>query len=206
MIVVNFSSKEYAAPQNRLSRSLYGKVGSEMIREYSAINSPTHQESPYEFKIHTIRRALEHDQIVLWVDSSMYLVGDISKIEIIIKTHGYFMEEAGHYVINWCNDNARKYFNLQPSEDGFIMFSAGLLGLNRDSKEAMEFLDQWEASAKAGCFRGDWSDHRHDMTCGSIIAQRMGFKYQRGGSHLAYTGPGYSVPEEGVVFLCQGMA
>lgn len=208
MIVVNFSTHEYRRPQHRLQNSL---VGHPLITfsEYQP-GWPTHQESPYEFKIKAIRFALKMDPIVLWADSSMYRVGDLSIIENIIKEHGYFMEEAGHYVGRWTNQHTRDYFKLteeeaQENEHGFLMFSAGLLGLNKESKEAMSWLDQWERSALAGCFKGDWSDHRHDMTCGSIIAQRMGFKYQRGGSHLAYIGSGYSTPEPGVVFHCQGM-
>lgn len=85
------------------------------------------------------------------------------------------------------------------------MFSAGLLGLDKNSPIAIEFFNQWKASALAGCFRGNWSDHRHDMTAGSIIAQRLGMKYQRGGEHMSYVGPGYSQPELGSVFWLQGM-
>ncbi len=167
--------------------------------------SPSHQESPYEFKIHAIRKAMEIDPIVLWADSSMYLKGNIKVISDLIETDGYYMEEAGHYAGDWCNLHSRAYFDLKEFENKTPMFSAGLLGLNRNSEVAMKFLDQWEAAAKAGCFRGDWKDHRHDMTCGSIIAHRLGMKYQRGGSHMAYIGPGYSTPEPGVVFYCQGI-
>jgi hypothetical protein len=201
MIVVNFSTEAYARPAKRLELSLKGH--SHIIFNDYQPGWPTHQDSPYEFKIHAIREALKLDDIVLWADSSMFRVGDLSAIETIIKKEGYFMEEAGHYVDNWCNDHTRKYFNL--TEPGFIMFSAGLLGLNKNFPPAMDFLDQWEASAKAGCFRGSWEDHRHDMTCASIIASRLGFKYQRGGTYLAYIGPGYSTPKDTVVFHCQGM-
>lgn len=203
MIIVNFSSKEYLRPQKRLDNSLYG-VDHFMLNNYEAIGSPTHQESPYEFKIHAMRVSAEHDPVVLWVDSSMWRVGKLSKIEEIIKRDGYFMEEAGHYVDRWCNDHTRDYFNLKEG-NGYTMFSAGLLGLDFSNPVAQEFFSRWEQSAKAGCFRGDWSNHRHDMTCGSIIAQRMGLKYQTGGTHLAYVGPGYSQPKSTVVFLCQGM-
>lgn len=208
MIIVNLSTSAYRRPQQRLKISLINH--SSLILENYLSGCPTHQESPYEFKIHAIRQALKIDPIVLWADSSMYLVGDLSKIENLIKEDGYFMEEAGHYVGRWTNEHTKNYFNMTPDElqentNGITMFSAGLIGLNRDSVEAMHFLDAWEESAKAGCFRGDWIDHRHDMTCASIIATRMGFKYQTGGTHLAYVGPGYSEPRPSVVFLCQGM-
>lgn len=209
MIVVNFSTNEYRRPQQRLENSLIGHPYV-MIREYQN-GWPTHQESPYEFKIHAIQFALKIDPVVLWVDSSMYRVGDLSKIENIIKKDGYFMEEAGHYVGRWTNEHTKNYFKLtehelQQNSHGLNMFSAGLIGLDGRNIRAMAFFLEWHKSAIAGCFRGDWSDHRHDMTCGSIIAQRMGFTYQRGGSHLAYVGEGYAKPEPGVVFHCQGMS
>ena len=202
MIVVNFSTKEYLAGQRRLKASL-GNWPSLMYTKYEEIGSPTHQESPYEFKIWTIERGFEVDDIVLWLDASVKLVGDLNKVEEIIKRDGYFMEEAGAYVDDWCNDHTRNYFNL--TEKGMIMFSAGLLGLNLKSEKAMQFFYHWKNAAQAGCFKGDWSNHRHDMTSASIIAQRMGLTYQRGGSHTAYIGPGYSAPEPEVVFHLIGL-
>ena len=202
MIIVNFSTRIYKLGQDRLSKSLNG-YNQLMLDSYQVIGSPTHQESPYEFKLHSIEKAFEIDPIVLYCDASMYAVGDLKKIETIITEDGFFGQEAGHYVDDWCNNHTRKYFNL--TEKGFTMFSAGLLGLNKNNETAMQFFNEWKASANAGCFKGDWSNHRHDMTCASIIAQRMGLKYQRGGSHMAYVGPGYGKPEAGVTILCQGI-
>lgn len=202
MIVVNFATEHYLNGQRRLSESLNGHRQL-MLNDYVSIGSPTHQESPYEFKLHSIEKAFQFDDIVLYCDASMFVVGDLGRIENIIQQDGFFGQEAGHYVDDWCNQETREYFNL--TEKGFIMFSAGLIGLNKKSEQAMDFFSQWKASALAGCFKGDWSNHRHDMTCASIIAQRMGFKLQRGGSLMAYLGPGYIQPEPGVVFHCQGI-
>lgn len=204
MIIVNFATKEYKAGQDRLVNSIQG-WNVLTYSNYKVIGSPTHQESPYQFKIHAIEKAWEQDDIVLWCDASLYRVGDLSRIETIIKDTGYFMEEAGHYVKDWCNERARAYFNLKPEESGFTMFSAGLLGLDYNSRIAREFFNQWKASAVAGCFKGSWQNHRHDMTCGSIIAQRLGMTYQPGGSHMAYIGAGYSKPDPGAVFHLQGI-
>lgn len=206
MICVNFSTKEYARGQQRLANSLsgYKKL---MLNDYTAIGSSTHQESPYEFKVWAIEAAAKFDPIVLWMDSSMYVRGDLSKIENIILEDGYFMEEAGHYVKTWCNEHCRKTlnFNWQGDEGDYLMFSAGLLGLNMEDDTASLWFEQWKESALRGCFKGDWKDHRHDMTAGSILAQRLNMKYQRGGSHLSYLGPGYSKPEAGSVVMCQGV-
>lgn len=202
MIITNVATNEYRKGQTRLAKSL--KEHKTLMFDHYPIGSPTHRESPYEFKIWAIEKAFEKDDIVLWADASMVLVGDLSKIEKIIIEDGYYFEEAGHYVDTWCNDHARKYFNLSEG-NGYTMFSAGLLGLNLKNEIAMEFFYKWKESARSGCFRGDWKNHRHDMTCASIIACRMGMKYQPGGSHMAYIGPGYSEPHKDIVFQCVGL-
>lgn len=208
MIIVNFSTPNYSLGQQRLAASLNGHKKL-MLNSYTAINSPTHQDSPYEFKLWAIEAAWEYDDIILWADSSLWRVGDLSVIENIIKKDGYFLSEAGHWVGSWCNQHTRNYFKLTEEEakvpGGFCMFSAGLVGLNKESEQAVKFFDQWKASAKAGCFKGSHVDHRHDQTAGSIIAQRMGLKYQRGGQHMSYLGPGYSKPEKDTIFYLQGL-
>lgn len=202
MIIVNFSTAEYRRPQQRLERSLNG-YPHVMIRDYQN-GWPTHQQSPYEFKIHAIKYAMKMDPIVLWCDASLWRVGDLSIIENIIKTEGFFGEESGHYCYDWANDHCRQYHKLT-KEEGLIMYSAGMTGINGNDPKAMEFMRQWEASAKAGCFRGDYSNHRHDMVNASIIAQRLGLKFQRGGTYLSYIGSGYSPPSSTSIFYLQGL-
>lgn len=209
MIVVNFATKEYRRAQQRLRISLVNHHG--LFFENYPFGWPTHQESPYAFKIHAIKDAMKIDPIVLWADASFYLVGDLSIIEKIIKEKGFFGSEAGHYAGRWTNEHTRNYFNVTEEEmhqgpGGITLFSAGLLGLNANSEIAMEFLRQWEAASVAGCFSGSWENHRHDQTCASIIATRLGLKYQRGGQHMSYIGPGYSQPEKDSVFYLQGLA
>lgn len=210
MIIVNFSTQEYERPRKRLEASLQGHKYL-MFKNYADIGSPTHQESPYEFKIHAIRAAAVFDPIVLWVDSSLWRVGDLSFIEETIKNEGFWGTEAGHYAGRWTNQHTRDYFKVTDYEmkqetGGIILFSAGFLGLDLSSETGKRFLNEWEASAKAGCFRGSWEDHRHDQTCASIIASRMGLKFQRGGKFMSYIGPGYAEPEPSALFYLQGMA
>lgn len=205
MIIVNFATREYKAGQQRLQASLNGHAHL-MFNKYEVIGSPTHQESPYQFKIHAIEKALQVDPVVLWCDASLWRVGDLKKIENIIKDKGYFMEEAGHWVRDWCKPATKDWFSLTTEElSTFNMFSAGLLGLDFNHPQAIVWFSAWKVAAQAGHFKGSYENHRHDMTCGSIIAQRLGMKYQTGGSHLAYIGPGYTEPKEGVVFHLQGL-
>lgn len=209
MIIVNFSTGGYRRGQKRLSDSLNGHKQL-MLSDYTSLGCPTHQESPYAFKLHAIETAWNHDPIVLWMDASMYVVGDLSKIEKIIIEDGFMADEAGHYAGRWTNQFTRDYFKVTEEEmkqgpGGITLFSAGLVGLNLNNEKARLFFSQWKAAGEAGCFKGSWDDHRHEMSCGSIIATRLGFKYQRGGSHLSYVGPGYSRPEAGSVVYCQGI-
>lgn len=205
MIIVNFSTQEYKRGQQRLANSLNGHKKL-MLDSYEAIGSPSHGVSPYQFKIHAIEAAREFDHIVLWADASLWRVGDLSKIEKIILKQGYFMEEAGAWVRDWCKPETREYFKLTAEElSRFNMFSAGLTGLDFNNPIANVWFNEWKQSAIDGHFKGSHQNHRHDMTCGSIIAQRMGFVYERGGSHLSYIGPGYSAPEAGTVFYLQGI-
>lgn len=209
MIIVNFATKGYIAGQKRLAASLNG-YKTLMLQDYAQIGSPSHQDSPYEFKLWAIEKAFELDDIVLYCDSSLWRVGDLSIAENIIKQDGYLLTAAGHYVGRWVNDYQKNYFNLTDQEllqwtGGMTMFSAGFVGLDKKSSIAMEFLKQWKQAAIDGCFKGDWQTTRHDQSIGSIIASRLGMKYQRGGEHLAYVGPGYSEPEPGVIFKLQGL-
>jgi hypothetical protein len=207
MIVVNYATNGYLAGQERLRLSVEGKALFLGFSDHRQIKSPTHQVSPYEFKVHAldhVMSAYPDENIFLWLDASVYVVGDLSIVEKIIQDKGYYMEEAGHYVNDWCNQFTRQYFKLTDREN-YTMYAAGLTGINRQSPVAMEFFRQWKASALAGCFKGSWENHRHDMTCGSIIAQRLRMTYQRGGSHASYIGPGYPAPNPEAVFFLQGL-
>lgn len=207
MIVVNFATQQYRAAQRRLMNSLGGK--GLFISDYPP-GWKTHQESPYEFKVHAMEQASQIDPIVLWCDASLWLVGDLSIIENLIKQDGFYGTEAGHYAGRWTNQYTRDYFNVTEQEmhqgaGGITLFSAGLLGIDFSSEIGKQFFNEWKQSGLAGCFKGSWVDHRHEMTCASIIATRMGLKYQRGGAHLSYIGPGYSQPESGSIFYLQGI-
>lgn len=203
MLIVNFSTPQYKAGQKRLAKSVEG-YRVLLFDDYSHIKSPTHQQSPYEFKIHAIEKAFELDDVVLWLDASVYVVGDLKIIEDIIKREGFFGEESGHYCYDWANEHCRQYHNLT-KEDGLIMYSAGLTGIDKTNPKAMEFLRQWKASAEAGCFKGDYKNHRHDMVNASIIAQRLGLPFQKGGTYLSYIGQGYGSPSKTSVFYLQGV-
>ena len=83
--------------------------------------------------------------------------------------------------------------------------NAGFLGLDFETGIANHFFLEWNAAMMNGAFRGDWSDHRHDMTCGSIIANRLGMKFQSGNELLEYAGPDDPVKNNTIIFKAQGI-
>lgn len=209
MICVNFSTEQYLRGQRRLSESL-GDAKKLMLNSYSQIGSRTHKESPYEFKIAAFEKGWEYDDVVCWLDSSVYRVGSLDKIEAIVKEKGYWLEEAGHYTGKWTNDFQRQYFKVTDQEmfqgpGGMTLFSAGYMALDQRVPVVQEFFRQWKAAGMAGAFVGSWETSRHEMTAASIIAQRLGMTYERGGSNASYVGPGYGEPEQGVSFHLQGI-
>lgn len=215
--------------QNRLRKSLEGKFHGEFfgfVGEKS-VGAPPHIENPYAFKIYAIQRVREehgYDQI-LWLDASVYAVKPVDEIFDRIQKLGLFMEEAGHYAGTWCSDRTLEYFGITRDQAMIMpMYSAGFSGFDFRNPKAQEFFAEWKESMLNGQFKGGWNNpgpsfpeskdqrcqgHRHDMTCGSIIANKHGLVkegyYNSGGKYFAYIGPGYQPPGPDVLFHLQGI-
>lgn len=191
-------------------------------QDYSQIGSPTHQQDPYGFKLYAIQKAVEQGATtILYCDSSIWAIKDPTPLFEIIEEEGYLMQEAGHMVGRWANDECLNYFGITREEANKIPMygNAGLLGLDMRklgyvTKEARSiddfgnltahlFFERWFHSLNAGAFRGTWDNHRHDMTCGSIIANQLGMKYKSGNEILAYAGPNDQV-NESIILKAQG--
>lgn len=168
-----------------------------------SVGSPYHQNNPYAFKIYAMEYAhsMGYSQ-VLWLDASIVFVKHSKPIFDWISQKGFFFEAAGHWVGSWCNDRTLDYFGISREEAMTMpMFSAGFTGIDFTNEIAVNFFTKWKQSMLDGQFIGDWSNHRHDMTCASIIANQMGLvkDYSSGGNYFAYIGSGYGQPQESVI-------
>jgi len=142
------------------------------------------------------------------VDASVFTVKDIKAVLDWIAEKGIFLEEAGHYSGQWCNDAGLQYLQVTRDEAMTMpMFSAGFCGFDFRNPVSVEFFAAWKEAMLNGTFRGSWRDHRHDMAIGSIIANKQGLLplYSRGGTFFAYVGESFGTPKETVVCLLQGM-
>lgn len=226
--IVNLVSNNPAliAGQTRLRNSLpawfdgdfIGFVGEETV------GAPPHLKNPYAFKIYAIEEARNrgYDQ-VLWLDASVYAVQPVQPIFDRMNYLGLFMEEAGHYIGSWANDRCLQYFGISRDEAmAMTMYSAGFTGIDFTNSIACEFFAEWRESMLNGIFKGQWQNvhktesndprchgHRHDMTCGSIIANKQGLVkkgyYNTGGTYFAYIGAVYGQPKETAIFHLAGI-
>jgi len=192
----------------KLSLQKFSDVPFYGIYGESLIGSPPHKEDPYAFKIYCIEgvRSLGYEQI-LWVDSSNVAVSNLSPIWDIIDTDGYIMQYAGHLVGRWCNERTLEYFDITREEAmNMPMYgNAGFLGLDFTTQVANDFFSKWKQSMLDGQFKGSWVDHRHDMTCGSIIANKLGMKYQSAEELLDYADSFAPRKNETIIFHAKGL-
>lgn len=208
--VVNLATGEYWMGQSRLRAKMQCQnIHLLTFKFESEVYSPLHTDNPYAFKIYAIEEARKqgYDQI-LWVDASVYPIKDITPVFDWLTEKGIFLEEAGHYAGQWANEAQLKYFGLTKEEAMKMpMFSAGYCGFDFRNPISQEFFAEWKESMLNGIFKGKWEDSRHDMTAGSIIANKQGLLplYSKGGTFFAYIGDGFGTPKETVVCHLQGM-
>ena len=211
-VIINLATGRYLKGQERLKQSVqrYSPKIPVMSwqNEFQINGCPKHSVNPYAFKPYAFIQAMSKDyDVVFWMDASCYLIKDIQPILDIVERDGYFMHEAGHWAGTWSNDNSLSYFGLTREEAMKIpMFTAGCFGLNLKSEIGLKFLSQWLDAANSGAFKGSWTDHRHDLTCGSIIANRLEMKFQFGQNYLQYGAPETPVNNETVTIKLQGLA
>lgn len=174
-----------------------------------SVGAPPHDDNPYAFKVYAIRKLRDKGyKQVFWFDASIVAVKSLNPLWERLSKTGVFMEEAGHWVGTWCNEYTLKYFNLTREEAMKIpMFAAGYIGIDFRTTVGQEFFAHWNEAMLNGCFRGSWQDHRHDMTCASIIAHKLGIThhYGRGGEFFAYIGDVYGPPSDTAVCHLLGL-
>ena len=206
-VIINFANTAgwYRDGQERLRESILKHAPHIDFMGYQTeqeIGSPKHAESPYAFKVYAFAETLKKGyKKIIYCDASMYMVASPDPLLKTLSERGYIMEEAGHWLGSWANEESLKYFNLTREDAMKIpMFSAGFLGLNFNKEICREFFARWKNSCEAGIFKGSWKDHRHDMTCATAISNKLQMQYIKGGTYLSYIGSGYGQPGHTSIF------
>jgi hypothetical protein len=193
-IVTFYDNKErYILAGNRQRKSLE-EVGFPMedyfqFRNYTDIESPTHQEVPYAFKPKAIKKVREMGyDIVIWFDSAIYAVKDISEFINHVKEHGQaFFDNIGFTIASYTNDICLKKMRMSrktAEKHPMIIYNAAVPEI----------------------FGGDWTDHRHDQSAMSIILAKNKVKpLHPNNTFFAYTNHSGHMPHaDSLCFLSMG--
>jgi hypothetical protein len=192
---VNFSNGIYIEPQRDLVVSIkkYSNYDVLTFTRFEEIGSPAHKDSPYEFKLFSIKKARELGyEIVIWVDAPMRLIRPIDSLIPKVKELGIYIQQDGWTVGQWANDKALEYFGISRDDAMKILnTSAGIMIFDFTNNISSIFLDELFKCASAGLFRGHWNNknktesqderclgHRHDQTCVELVANKLGIQKQ----------------------------
>lgn len=192
---VNFADGSYIPGQNDLIRSIqkYSSYDILAFTKCEEIGSPSHQDSPYEFKVHAIKTARDRGyEIVIWCDASIRLIKPIEDLIPKIEELGVYVQQDGWSIGQWANDKTLEYFGVSREDALKIPNSyACIFAINFKHQISSIFLDELFRCSDAGLFRGKWDNtdrtesederclgHRHDQTCIELVCHRLNIKKQ----------------------------
>lgn len=163
----------YPQGQSRLLATLADEDSDLWMYRHYPGDCPTHEEVPYGFKPYLFNQARAKGYShAFWLDSSCVLAKPLPWD--VLDEQGYFLGLEGWKVGEWCNDQAKELLAITDEELEAPLMEGKIIGINFHSRVANEWLDAWTAAAQSGAFRGSWDNHRHDITCGAVLAHRRG--------------------------------
>lgn len=158
----------------------------------------------------TIKQGYTH---ILWMDCSMWVIGDPNKMMDIINDEGYYIGMSGFNCANVCSDRCLQYFGVdRDTAETYPDGQTGCFGVNLENPIAKEFINTWLKAAKDKVFHGSrehdnqssdprFMFHRQDQACASVIANKLGMKLTPFGQLVSY----YPADLDKVIFTCRGM-
>lgn len=182
--VVSFADSgqngRYLNKMKRLEESLKGRTDADFLgfTSYEEIGSPKHTEIPYAFKPYAIQKAINlgYDSI-LWCDSPIHAVKDLSPVFEHIEKHGYlFFDNIGHPLGKWTNQKCLDYFEMTREE---AMNTKMIMACCMGFTQRHLFFNEYYDLAKE-LYPGSWNDHRHDQTVMSFLIEKYGLEILNG--------------------------
>ena len=189
--VVVFANGRYTTWADRLRsllRTTSPTIDVYIYHDESEIGAPRHKDSPYAFKVYAIEavRAKGYE-IVMWCDSILTPVRDLSTIVPEIERVGVYLAEDGWKTGMFANDNCLNYFGVTRDEAMNISaIWACFMGFDFKNPVAHEFLRRWKQASLDGAFRGNTFNtngsesadprcrgHRHDQSCAELVSYIM---------------------------------
>ena len=188
---VSFANNGYKRISTKLKESVakYCPTADVFIfTEYSQIGCPSHKDAPYSFKPYAIETVRKMGySIIIWCDSCIRSVRNISELIPEIRSRGVFLQSDGWTTGQWSNDRSLDYFGLTRDDAMNIpAIYACIMAFDFNQEVTHEFLRRWKNAADDGVFQGRWKNddktesedircmgHRHDQTCAEIISHQL---------------------------------
>jgi hypothetical protein len=168
--------------------------------------SPSHQEMPYAFKIAALREGIKSGyNILLWCDSSVWMVKNPHDIFDIIIDKGVFGFRSGYNLAQTATDRLLRHMNwTRDYAEGLPEIASGIVGLFLDNPNGRAVFDKWAELCDAGMFAGsrtwDYADSndprflhgRQDQSAFSAAIHYVGVEIPPDNPYVAYYGGGTS--------------
>jgi len=197
--VVNVATGRYVQGQNRLRHLLVdGPDPTQFLswNDPAAIGAPSHQDVPYAFKAYALKEAarLGHTAL-LWADACIVPHAQLSRIWDYATEHGAWFSRNGWTNSEWTAKAALEPLGVTEEENAripHVVATAFALDLNHPTGRA--FLDEYfRLASETRAFCGPWTggvgvQHRHDQSCASVIAWRLGIPLTDPPDYFAYKG------------------
>lgn len=189
---VSFSSGRYLGQERGLVASVHKYCPAAdvfVFHTVEEIGSPSHDISPYSFKVHSIEKVRHFGyEVIIWCDSVIRVNKPIEPLLPIVSSLGVYLAEDGWKSGQWANDKALEYFHLTRDEAMQIeTIYACIMMFDFRNPITDQFFQRWKEASYCGIFRGNWSNkektesqderclgHRHDQTCADLIAHQLG--------------------------------
>jgi hypothetical protein len=141
------------------------------------MDSPTEAEMPRAFKVYAMERAAKENDVLLWVDSSMWFVRDPSPVFEWIEEHGFYGLDWGHPVGDKLSDEAVERLESSRLEVGMTpLVLGGFWGVDVRSEVGRQLMAYMGRKARDGSFAGT---NGRDEGPLSLAVRRMGLVADR---------------------------
>jgi len=206
----------YPKGTRRLKRSLieHGYSG-DILTWFDFPNDDFDKRNPYHVKASAFTEAIKLGYThILWLDCSVWAIGNPDKIFDVINESGYYFWSSGYNCAQTCNDKCLDYFGIYRDEaEHYPDCSTSMFGVNLSNPTASQFIQEWLQSAHDGMFNGSRNHdgqsnderfmfHRQDQSCASIILNKLGMQITPANIYSSYYSPKQN---ESVLFTMRGM-
>lgn len=189
--VVTFANGEYSPLINRQQTEFQKHLNCDYFHfsNFEEINSPSHSNIPYAFKPYAIKKVKDMGyDIVLWADSPVYPIKNMTPILNKLKTKGVLLiDNVGWSIASYTNDKCLELLQMDKKKaEKSKMVMACFMAFDFRTELANKIFDEYYHHATTGAYNGEWTNHRHDQSVISILAVKHKIRLTNPASIICY--------------------